>query len=226
MSRASTPTIPFVLPLYEQLYANLSAASQNRTSIPLVIRQGATAGLEKLLKYKRIAENNQFYRLGTSTSKILYLLTFPHLLFVSFHTVLHPYLRSQWFRLTVSPDDRKGQEEAVQKAETLFRHVAETYFDTGINDASNPTSESESPAVDDAPKVTEPGPESDGNTWLKDLIKFEIPHTPLVAGNPRELFDEEVRRYLAFGGGCGSYEDNPLLWWKVCDFLFAAEPSR
>lgn len=66
MSRASVPTIPFVLPLYENLQKHLATATVDRTKLPLKIRQGAAAGLEKLLKYKRMAENHHFYQLGTS----------------------------------------------------------------------------------------------------------------------------------------------------------------
>jgi hypothetical protein len=67
VSQAKQPTIPFVLPVYETLYAHLSNTISER-KVHIRIRQGAKPALEKLQKYREKALDNQFYKLGTGES--------------------------------------------------------------------------------------------------------------------------------------------------------------
>ncbi|KAJ3914886.1 hypothetical protein F5877DRAFT_49611, partial [Lentinula edodes] len=69
MSRTSQPTIPFVLPAYHQLDTHLEAKS-TETSLPKILTNAASVGLEKLRKYKRLADGNRFYVLGTGAFPI------------------------------------------------------------------------------------------------------------------------------------------------------------
>jgi hypothetical protein len=55
--------------MYEQMDAHLSSTSCN-PNLPIKIQCAASAGREKLLKYKALMVTNQYYILGTSTSKI------------------------------------------------------------------------------------------------------------------------------------------------------------
>jgi len=66
MSRASIPTIPFVLPAYEKMDRHLLRVSKGATYGP-ALRHAALAGRGKLLKYKTLAENNQFYTIATGS---------------------------------------------------------------------------------------------------------------------------------------------------------------
>ncbi|KAH7870481.1 uncharacterized protein C8R40DRAFT_639107 [Lentinula edodes] len=104
MSRTSQPTIPFVLPAYHQLDTHLEAKS-TETSLPKILTNAASVGLEKLRKYKRLADGNRFYVLGT---------------------VLHPGMRSKWFETLGTTSWER--EDHRDKAETMFRHVALDYF--------------------------------------------------------------------------------------------------
>lgn len=64
MSSSSQPTLPFVLPFYQQLDQHLLRAIENSTYTQ-DIHAGARVGHEKLLKYKKIAFDNQYYILAT-----------------------------------------------------------------------------------------------------------------------------------------------------------------
>jgi hypothetical protein len=64
MSWASIPTIPFVLPACEKMDRHLVKVSKGAT-YGLALRCAALAGWSKLLKYKTLAENNQFYTIAT-----------------------------------------------------------------------------------------------------------------------------------------------------------------
>ena len=67
MSTSSTPTIPLVLPIYENLHQHLLSGVKNH-KYSAKLRQGSQRALAKLLKYKSIAKKNQYYYLGTSES--------------------------------------------------------------------------------------------------------------------------------------------------------------
>ncbi|KAJ3513785.1 hypothetical protein NLJ89_g2755 [Agrocybe chaxingu] len=107
MSISGTPTLPFVLPLFTSLERHLQRQADNKDH-PYSIRSGAKAALQKLKKYFNIATGNQFYILAT---------------------VLHPNLRTQWFANAVSKADAAGQKNAIEKAEALLQHVAQTYHE-------------------------------------------------------------------------------------------------
>jgi hypothetical protein len=66
MSRASIPTIPFVLLAYEKMDRHLVKVSKGATYGP-ALQRAALAGWGKLLKYKTLAENNQFYTIATGS---------------------------------------------------------------------------------------------------------------------------------------------------------------
>jgi hypothetical protein len=69
MSSASQPTIPFVLPMYEQMDRHLLSSSTDDKLAP-VLRKAALVGRAKLLKYKTPAQANHYYRMGTSMSSL------------------------------------------------------------------------------------------------------------------------------------------------------------
>ena len=132
--------------------------------------------------------------------------------------VLHPYFRIQWFRtLHTTP---KYQDEAVEKAETLFRHVADSYFETEQVDSSRAKSANvqDSANAREAALLTEKS--NVGRDWLKNVVEFDIPEVSKAdVDNPRNIFEEELRWYLRYEGGRGKSEENPLDWWWVRSFM-------
>ncbi|GJF00443.1 hypothetical protein PsYK624_167310 [Phanerochaete sordida] len=97
MSRAHTPTLPFVLPMYESMNKQLSASAAD-TKIDPLIRNAAAAGLQKLTGYFAKAKASQYIVVAT---------------------ILHPALRIGWCN-TLGDDFAK-------KARVLFEHVYEEY---------------------------------------------------------------------------------------------------
>ncbi|EKM48650.1 uncharacterized protein PHACADRAFT_108524 [Phanerochaete carnosa HHB-10118-sp] len=97
MSVARTPTLPYVLPMYEYMRQSLDANAQDEKLDPL-IRNAAAAGLLKLLGYYTKAKASQY---------------------VIIATVLHPSMRLQWF-------NRLGT-DFVEKARALFQHAYDEY---------------------------------------------------------------------------------------------------
>jgi hypothetical protein len=69
MSRGSIPIIPFVLLAYEKMDRHLVKVSKGATYGPAV-RRAALAGRGKLLKYKTLSENNQFYTIAKVCSLV------------------------------------------------------------------------------------------------------------------------------------------------------------
>ena len=65
MSTASRPTIPFVLPVYQNIDQHLTKLKLISSWAHPSIRTGALVAHQNLLKYKSKAEDNQFYVLGT-----------------------------------------------------------------------------------------------------------------------------------------------------------------
>ncbi|TRM56363.1 hypothetical protein BD626DRAFT_414065 [Schizophyllum amplum] len=97
MSRASTPTLPWTIPMYEHMRKNLEEHI-NDTSLDESLREACAAGHQKLMEYYTIVKKSQHTILAT---------------------VLHPGLRANWFK-NLSTDDYNG-------ACTLFRHVFDEY---------------------------------------------------------------------------------------------------
>ena len=66
MSSSTHPTLPFVLPFYQQLDQHMIRTAENN-KYGTDVRAAAKAGREKLLKYKEPAFKNQYYILATGT---------------------------------------------------------------------------------------------------------------------------------------------------------------
>ncbi|CDO75398.1 hypothetical protein BN946_scf184855.g1 [Trametes cinnabarina] len=97
MSHARQPTLPFVLPVYEQMRVSLEEHARNVTLAP-PFRNAAAAGLEKLNQYYSEAKASQYTVIAT---------------------VLHPSLRVRWFN--------KLGDGFVTRAEAVFKHAFEDY---------------------------------------------------------------------------------------------------
>ncbi|KAJ7178861.1 hypothetical protein C8R43DRAFT_871631 [Mycena crocata] len=100
MSRAKTPTLPWVLPMYEHMLKNLKAHRDDDLLLAS-LRTAASAGLEKLETYYQKAKGCQFNVVAT---------------------MLHPYLGYSWFK-------KMGPERA-NNAKVLFEFVFESYKKT------------------------------------------------------------------------------------------------
>ncbi|KAF7293382.1 hypothetical protein MIND_01115100 [Mycena indigotica] len=64
MSKSSTPTLPWVLPMYELMLAHLKACRDD-LNLPFELRTAATAGLLKLEQYHELAQKSQFNIIST-----------------------------------------------------------------------------------------------------------------------------------------------------------------
>ncbi|KAF8202641.1 hypothetical protein K438DRAFT_1716386, partial [Mycena galopus ATCC 62051] len=64
MSKSKTPTLPWVLPMYEQMLQHLTKTSED-AGLPAALRLAAGAGLVKLKHYYNKAQNCQFYVIAT-----------------------------------------------------------------------------------------------------------------------------------------------------------------
>lgn len=117
--------------------------------------------------------------------------------------------------------DPAGQEDAVLKAKTLFRAVADTYHSTATNETEN------------AKTSTTPAAPSQASTssvemeWLASMLHVNINPDALnsVVMSPLEMYEDEISRYFRFGGGPGSHTD-PLGWWKVSDIFRSVNQIR
>ncbi|TFY78260.1 hypothetical protein EWM64_g5750 [Hericium alpestre] len=97
MSKARTPTLPWVLPMYEYMRKYLDKQIKNN-SLPLALCEAIAAGLEKLLHYYNLALECQYAVIAT---------------------ICHPSLHIDWF--DELSDDRRA------KAWALFEHVYNDY---------------------------------------------------------------------------------------------------
>ncbi|CDO77912.1 hypothetical protein BN946_scf184727.g1, partial [Trametes cinnabarina] len=97
MSYAGRPTLPFVLPVYEQMRKSLQAHVEDAT-LPPPLRNAVAAGLLKLQEYYQYAKESQYTVVAT---------------------VVHPSLRLNWFRAL-------GDAHRL-RAEVIFQHVYEEY---------------------------------------------------------------------------------------------------
>ncbi|KAJ7440018.1 hypothetical protein FB451DRAFT_1191806 [Mycena latifolia] len=110
MSRSSTPTLPWVLPMYEMMLKHLRK-SEADTKLSGSLRQAATAGLEKLETYYAKARGCQFNVIAT---------------------LLHPSLGMTWFRRL---DAHAPTSERAAHAKVLFEHDYQSYKEK--DDAEN-----------------------------------------------------------------------------------------
>lgn len=101
-----------------------------------------------------------------------------------------------------------AQQEAIQKAEDLFDHVAQAYFE----DAPLDTSTTGSAATTSQASNSNAGEMA----WLAPMLQINTVDIATSASTvtPQEMFAEELRRYKRYDGGMGS-PNNPLAWWKV-----------
>ncbi|KAF7372567.1 hypothetical protein MVEN_00119300 [Mycena venus] len=113
MSRSGTPTLPWVLPMYEGMLKHLRSA-QDTLKFPC-LRTAAAAGLEKLKNYYSKACNCQLNIIAT---------------------LLHPSLGIAWFRKI--DKERESDLLNATRVEVLFEHVYESYQQIhGNNDESH-----------------------------------------------------------------------------------------
>jgi hypothetical protein len=193
MSQSSTPTLPFVLPMYELMKNGLSAQANDPNLSPQ-LQLAAAAGINKLNKYYPKAWSNQFNVLATGMC-----FTESNTVIHNCFLVLHPSLRTEWFR--------KMGDNMATRAEVLFRHVAETYH-------ANLTAESTTAEATVGGKPQQ-APSQGDNSWLHDICDVDVPDvTSDSQKSAAEKLQDEIRRYLRFEGGKGEI-NNPLLWWKV-----------
>jgi hAT family C-terminal dimerisation region len=123
-------------------------------------------------------------------------------------------MRAHWFA-NMAPSDNSeslssAQSDAIEKAETLFRHVAQVYFEDEATsqETSNPTA---------VPSTTT------GQTgYLASICDVRVPQRVATASSPQDRFRAEVKRYLEFEGGLGDLLD-PLAWWKVIRLVLWGE---
>ena len=130
-------------------------------------------------------------------------------------TVLHPSLRSEWFKTTVPACDtasspmqkakvEAAQRDAVEKAELLFAHVACIYYNnTPVSDTASKLTEA---------KNTSHTSRSDPIDCLADICDFEVVTAPVAESEDR--LQDELRQYFKFEGGRTSLAAS-LAWWKV-----------
>ncbi|KAJ7676984.1 hypothetical protein DFH06DRAFT_976182 [Mycena polygramma] len=113
MSRSSTPTLPWVLPMYEGMLKHLRACKLDN-SLSAKLRVAAEAGLEKLEEYYDKACQCQLNVIAT---------------------LLHPSLGIAWFRKN---DAEPGQHTtSAANAEVLFEHIYESYREVAASEDSN-----------------------------------------------------------------------------------------
>ncbi|KAL1939855.1 hypothetical protein VTO73DRAFT_9555 [Trametes versicolor] len=175
MSHGGRPTLPFVLPLYERMRKALQQHIDNSTGLSPSLRNAAAAGLIKLNQYYEYAKESHYTIIAT---------------------VLHPSLRTSWFKNALGAD-------VCTRAEVLFKHAYEEYSTSATSSTADETRTPAATATRSA----------EDNGFLDDAVKVG------VAGNPNEqdahAAEEkpELERYLAGDGGHGELRD-PLSWWK------------
>ncbi|KAH9829928.1 uncharacterized protein C8Q71DRAFT_717528 [Rhodofomes roseus] len=112
MSKGGMPTLPWVLPMYDNMQTALKETIAT-TTLP-TLSKAAQAGLAKLEEYYAKAKECQYNVVATC------MFAYPPVLnILMLSTVCHPCLRSKWFK-------RLGALEKV-KAEALFEHVFHEY---------------------------------------------------------------------------------------------------
>ncbi|KAF7358612.1 Dimer-Tnp-hAT domain-containing protein [Mycena sanguinolenta] len=97
MSKSSTPTLPWVIPMYENMLEHLRVHVE-KNDLTLSLREAASAGLVKLEQYYEKARRCQFNIIAT---------------------ILHPSLGLSWFG--------KYGEDRKNHAKILFTHAYESY---------------------------------------------------------------------------------------------------
>ncbi|KAI0363170.1 hypothetical protein BV20DRAFT_930129, partial [Pilatotrama ljubarskyi] len=125
MSYAGRPTLPFVLPVYEQMRKSLQAHAED-ASLPPTLRNAVAAGLLKLQEYYQYAKDSHYTVVAT---------------------VLHPSLRLNWFKAL-------GDSHRL-RAEVIFQHVYEEYATSPEPQSDQPAEPPQVPTPDDNSRIND-----------------------------------------------------------------------
>jgi hypothetical protein len=197
ISRADTPTLPWVLPYYALMIKTLDKTIKN-TKISPKIREAVVQGQEKLLHYFEIAKKSNHTILATG------MFSFCSITWSSRADILgvvipacHPSLRVDWFH-RLGPDMHA-------RAQAIFQHVYQEY-------RSETTAASEATSAPSAPAPTPL--QRSGSSFLAAAAYRPNARPPTAA-----LTRPEHTRWVENEGSVSEAEEaNPLLWWKVCPF--------
>ena len=185
MSHSTTPTLPWVLPMYEHMDRHLKKQIDDVNQLPL-LRVAAIAGMQKLHQYHAKARDCQYNVIATCA---YHSIIFAPLLII-FSAVLHPYLGISWFRRV----DTTG--EHARKATDLLEHAFKNY------QAAEPTPK---------PVTRKLTSSSSFSSFIDDVSmadgEGEVPAVPAISELERFL-----QAHTTFGRGD---PNAPLLWWKV-----------
>ena len=119
-------------------------------------------------------------------------------------------------------DDVAGQQAAVNKAEELFRFVAQTYLEAD-RDSGTVSGPPTAPPSPEKPATRAP-------SFLSSACSFQIPITAMQPSrSPLEELRMEIDNYFAFQGESAPRDEkerearlmDPLGSWKVCSILSA-----
>lgn len=193
MSRSRTPTLPYVLPMYETMRKSLDDSARDASLEPLV-RNAAAAGLEKLEVYYQYARSSHYVIIATSKHPFYCRIVQINLNAEVYHLVLHPSLRLRWF-------DRIGS-DFTASAKAIFEHAYRGYAES-------------MPQASEAAAETQRTSSVDGNGCdFLDEVCGMIDLSDLTAGVP-ELTRDELAQYFAGEGGAVGAQETLLGWWKV-----------
>jgi hypothetical protein len=194
MSRSKTPTLPWAIPMYQQMQESLHANLAD-SSLPPRMHRAVKKGLAKLGHYYGLAKFNHFNIIATGKHLQISLpITF---LTIMEPTVCHPALHLSWFRLI---DD-----DSYNHAKEIFEYHLQEYQAT-TPEPAQPQSGSDRPAESDS---------------FLASIAHHSSLSPLATAAPKPA--SEFERYAVFEHGiqeCDALE-NPLLWWKVSILKFS-----
>ena len=211
MSNSKVPTIYHYTTRWKNIWKQLQAPCNPHSTYEMPLNV-----VWKSLKSIWVQRKHTIHML---LGQVHYFLFFPcPILRTHYHTVLHPCLRSHWFATTSESDDECGAQQAIRKAEVIFRFVAKSYLETQL----------EPPLVPAIPKLVSK-PVTKTPSFLASACSFQQPAVAMTATiskwTPCEALNDELTQYFNFEAAPGdqgceqSAEDillNPLLWWKVC----------
>lgn len=206
MSRSRTPTLPWVLPMYEYMRKHLRKC-QNDATLPAAVRGATEAATEKLEEYYSKACGCQFNIIATRT----YPTHIVSLLCIDRVEVLHPSFGIAWFRkmeaeATSTPEINTDATETgpepprltADRAKILFEHAYTSYSEIHGAQYSQPTA---------APVRSTPG---SFNSFLDDICMVDVADTA-----PDAVVVPEIDRFWNAFKGYNGDPNNPLKWWKV-----------
>lgn len=195
MSRSDTPTLPWVLPMYEYMrkhlrgYGTTSAAESNKLP-PALLTRAAESGLAKLDEYYWKARDCQYNVIATRESDFCQSEINHSPLGTA---VLHPQLGLRWFR-------KLGDDERVDRAKVLFEHAFGRYQAAILEERSKRP----------PPAATL---KKSSSKFLDDVCMNEV---KVPDATVTVVFQSEMERFLALGDQDDELE--ALEWWKVSCF--------